>query len=78
MIISFYKKEYQTLWGYINHKYAYTVEYDNEELICKAIAHIDDKMFVARLQYTVTHGSQMQEWDSDKLKIGTAFIDRRV
>ena len=71
---NFYKKEFQTLWGYINHKYAYTVEYDSEELIRKAIAHIDDKMFVARLQYTVTYGGQMQKWDSDKLKSGTAFI----
>ena len=71
---NFYKKEFQTLWGYINHKYAYTVEYDSEELIRKAIAHIDEKLFVANLQYTVTYGEQMQEWDSDELKSGKAFV----
>lgn len=34
---NFYKKEFQTLWGYINHKYAYTVSFDSNELIKKAI-----------------------------------------
>lgn len=71
---NFYKKEFQTLWNYINHKYAYTVEFDSEELIRKAIAHIDDKMFVAKLQYTVTTGEQEQNWDSERLKSGTAFV----
>ncbi len=71
---NFYKKEFQTLWNYINHKYAYTVEFDSEELIQKAIAHIDDKMFVAKLQYTVTTGEQGQDWDSEQLKGGTGFV----
>ena len=71
---NFYKKEFQTLWNYINHKYAYTVEFDSEELIRKAITHIDEKMFVAKLQYTVTTGEQGREWDSEKLKSGAAFV----
>ncbi len=71
---NFYKKEFQTLWNYINHKYTYTVEFDSEELIRNAIAHINDKMFVARLQYTVTTGGQGRDWNSDKLKDGAGFI----
>ncbi|MCM1100790.1 MAG: DEAD/DEAH box helicase family protein [Clostridium sp.] len=71
---NFYKKEFQTLWNYINHKYAYTVEFDSEELIRKAIAHIDEKMFVAKLQYTVTTGEQGKDWDSEKLKSGAGFV----
>ena len=71
---NFYKKEFQTLWNYINHKYAYTVEFDSEELIRKAIAHIDEKMFVAKLQYTVTTGEQGRDWDTEKLKSGAAFV----
>ena len=71
---NFYKKEFQTLWNYINHKYAYTVEFDSEELIRKAIDHIDEKMFVAKLQYTVTTGEQGSDWDSEKLKSGAAFV----
>lgn len=71
---NFYKKEFQTLWNYINHKYAYTVEFDSEELIRKAITHIDEKMFVAKLQYTVTTGEQGRDWDSEQLKSGAAFV----
>lgn len=71
---NFYKKEFQALWNYINHKYAYTVEFDSEELIQKAIAHIDDRMFVAKLQYTVTTGEQGQDWSSEQLKSGTGFV----
>ena len=71
---NFYKKEFQTLWNYINHKYAYTVEFDSEELIRKAIDHIDQKMFVAKLQYTVTTGEQQEELKSDSLKSGAGFV----
>ena len=71
---NFYKKEFQTLWNYINHKYAYTVEFDSDELIRKAIAHIDDKMFVAKLQYTVTTGQQQDDMNSDALKNGASFV----
>ena len=70
---NFYKKEFQRLWNIINHKYAYTVEFDGEELIHKAVSHINDKMFVAKLQYTVTSGRQENEWSADQLKSGTAF-----
>ena len=73
----FYWKEFQTLWHYINHKYAYTVEFDSEELIHKAIAYLDDKMFVAKLQYTVTIGEQQQEMDADSLKNGTGFAAQK-
>ncbi len=71
---NFYRKEFQTLWNYINHKYAYTVEFDSEELIRKAIAHIDEKMFVAKLQYTVTTGEQGSDWNTEKLKSGDGFV----
>lgn len=71
---NFYKKEFQTLWNHINHKYAYTAEFDSEELIRKAIEHIDDKLFVAKLQYTVTTGEQGKDWNSDKLKSGAGFV----
>lgn len=71
---NFYKKEFQTLWNYINHKYAYTVEFDSEELISKAIAHINEKMFVAKLQYTVTVGEQQQDLSSESLENNAGFI----
>ena len=37
---NFFKKEFQTLWGYINHKYAYTVSFDSNELIKKATERV--------------------------------------
>lgn len=74
---NFYKKEFQTLWNYINHKYAYTVHFDSEELIGKAIKHIDEKLFVSELQYTVTRGEQGKDWSADKVKAGTGFIAER-
>lgn len=64
--------------NYINHKYAYTVEFDSDELIRKAITHIDDKMFVAKLQYTVTTGQQQDDMNSDALKNGASFIAEKV
>ena len=74
---NFKKKEFQKLWNYINHKYAYTVEFDSEELIRKAVAHINDKMYVAKLQYTVTTGTQEHDLSADKLKTGEAFSAER-
>ena len=71
---NFYKAEFKRLWNLIQHKYAYTVEFDGEELARKAIVHIDDKMFVTRLQYTVTTGQQERDFTAAKLKSGDAFV----
>ena len=58
---NFAKAEFQALWKQINHKYAYTVEFDSDELICKSIAHINEKLFVSELQYTTTIGRQKSQ-----------------
>lgn len=58
---NFAKKEFQALWKYINHKYAYTVSFDSKELIEKAIKAINDQMFVTQLTYVRTVGSQGKE-----------------
>lgn len=55
---NFYKKEFQTLWSYINHKYSYTVSFDSEELIRKAINAINNDLYVSKLQYTTTVSEQ--------------------
>ena len=70
---NFYKKEFQTLWNYINHKYAYTVEFDSDELIRKAIAHIDDKLFVSELQYTTSVGQQKTDMNEYEVGRGDSF-----
>ncbi len=70
---NFYKKEFQTLWSYINHKYAYAVDFDSNELIEKSIKHIDEKLFVAELQYTTTTGMQRESIDKTDVAAGSAF-----
>ena len=75
---NFYKKEFQTLWGYINHQYAYTVDFDSDELIRKAILHINNKMFVTRLQYTVTTGRQAKDMDEHAIDRGDSFSGEKT
>ena len=70
---NFYKKEFQTLWNYINHQYAYTAQFDSEELIRKAIAHIDDKLIVSQLQYTTSIGSQKDKMNRHEVDRGDSF-----
>jgi type III restriction enzyme len=70
---NFYKKEFQTLWGYINHKYAYTVDFKSEELIEKAVKHINEKLFVSQLQYTTTTGEQHSNITLQEIKAGASF-----
>ena len=52
------KKEFKALWNEINHRYVYTVHYDSEELIQKAIAAINSDLNVTQLKYIVTTGIQ--------------------
>ena len=70
---NFFKKEFQTLWGYINHKYAYTVSFDSQELIRKAIAAIDSELYVSMLQYTVSSSEQKDDLTADEIKGGASF-----
>ncbi len=70
---NFAKEEFQTLWGYINHKYAYTVDFDSEELIQKAIAAIDNELYVSMLQYTTSISEQKDDMTADAIKSGDSF-----
>lgn len=69
----FYKEAFQTLWNTINHKYAYTVDFDSNELIQKSIKAIDDELFVSRLQYTVTTGSQRDTITGNQMRDSDSF-----
>lgn len=51
-------KDFQELWERLNKKYAYTVEFDANELIQKAVAAVNTELRVARLSYTMTAGTQ--------------------
>lgn len=70
---NFYKKEFQTLWNHINHKYAYAVSFDSDELIKKSIEHINAKLFVSELQYTTSIGSQKTDMNQYEVERGATF-----
>ena len=68
---NFAKKEFQELWKHINHKYAYTVDFDSEELIEKAVATINKKLTVTQLSYVVTRGEQKDDATLDDMRTGS-------
>ncbi len=67
---NFIKKEFQELWRRINHKYAYTVSFDSEELIEKAVAAINKELEVTQLSYVVTRGEQKDKASLNDMKHG--------
>jgi type III restriction enzyme len=70
---NFYKQEFKELWENINHKYAYTVSFDSNELIGKAITAINAKLYVTTLKYTLTKGAQRDDINQYQLELGESF-----
>lgn len=70
---NFYKKEFQALWKNINHKYAYIVSFDSDELIKKSIRSIDENLYVTRLQYTVSSSEQKDDLTVADFQEGYVF-----
>ena len=58
---NFSKKEFQELWKRINHKYAYKVTFDSDELVEKAVNAINAELNVTQLTYVITKGTQKDE-----------------
>ena len=56
---NFGKEAFQALWKEINHQYVYTVNYDSDELVDKAVIHLNsDELKVRTLRYIKTIGAQ--------------------
>lgn len=70
---NFQKKEFQDLWGRINHKAVYQVEFDSTELIAKCVAALDKHLNVAAMQYVIQAGKQRDSLDADDLASGAGF-----
>jgi type III restriction enzyme len=70
---NFARKEFQDLWGRINHKAVYQVEFDSGELISKCIKTLDQQLVVSPVQYVVEGGSLATGAEADDLKSGSAF-----
>ncbi|GAA1904572.1 type III restriction-modification system endonuclease [Lapillicoccus jejuensis] len=70
---NFKKREFQELWGRINHKAVYQVEFDSAELINNCIHTLDKSLNVTVMQYLVEAGKQVVGMDVEKLEAGTGF-----
>ena len=70
---NFAKKEFQTLWGRINHKAIYQVEFDSAELVSQCVRALDIHLNVAAMQYVVQSGQQRDSLEADDLSSGVGF-----
>jgi type III restriction enzyme len=70
---NFDKQEFKALWNRINRKAAYSVDFDSDELVQKAVKELDASLRVTPLQYTIQHGEQAAAVTYDGIKEGNAF-----
>ena len=70
---NFEKKAFQELWGRINHKAVYQVEFDSAELVTKCVDALDRQLHVTPLQYVVQAGEQNAALEADDVSKGEAF-----
>ena len=70
---NFKKREFQELWGRINHKVVYQVEFDSVELIANCIRVLDKSLNVTVMQYLVESGKQVVGLEVEQLEAGTGF-----
>ena len=73
---NFEKQEFKALWQRINRKAAYSVHFNGDELVRKAvdkINHKDEGLRVRPLQYVIQAGEQEDEITYDKLEDGNSF-----
>ena len=70
---NFKRREFQELWGRINHKAVYQVEFDSAELIANCIRVLDKALNVTVMQYLVESGKQVVGLEVEQLEAGTGF-----
>ncbi len=74
---NFDKQEFKALWSRINRKAAYSVSFEEAELIQKAVVALnggkEPGLKVTPLQYTIQHGEQSDAVTYDGIKEGNAF-----
>jgi len=71
---NFEKQEFKELWARINRKAAYSVQFNSEELVAKAVKAMEANLHVSPLQYTIQRGEQSSQVTYDELKGGAAFV----
>jgi type III restriction enzyme len=71
---NFHKKEFQALWQKINRKAAYTVSFDSDELIEKAIKALNKDLRVEKLKFVIKKGEMDSSMTHDELGQKKAFV----
>ncbi len=71
---NFNRKEFQALWKKINQKAAYTVDFESNELIEKAIKALNTDLRVDKLQFQIKRGEQADEIAPEDLEANASFI----
>ncbi|RJX21548.1 MAG: restriction endonuclease subunit R [Desulforudis sp.] len=66
--------EFQKLWSQINAKSVYVVEFDQEELIQKAISALNRELRVSKIFFKVESGTMRDIQSREQLQQGTAFV----
>ena len=70
---NFHRREFQELWTRINHKHAYTVEFDSEELRRNAVGSINANLSVSRPRYKLKQGVQRSVVTREHVEEGDQF-----
>lgn len=69
--------EFQALWSKINARTAYVVDFDTDELVCKAVAALDRKLHVPKIFFKVETGSMKEIRSKDDLLAGSSFEKKK-
>ncbi|MDR0843124.1 MAG: DEAD/DEAH box helicase family protein [Acidobacteriota bacterium] len=70
-------KEFKALWAKINAKSVYVVEFDEEELIDKAIDALNQKLRVSKLFFTVESGTMKDIESKELLLDGASMVSEK-
>lgn len=71
---NFHKKEFQALWQKINRKAAYTVSFDSDELIEKAVKALNKELRVEKLKFVIKKGEMDSSLTHGELGQKKAFV----
>ena len=70
---NFRRDEFRELWTSINHKAAYTVSFDDEELRAKAVSRLNRDLNVSKLAYEKKWAAQKGAMLRDDVAAGSSF-----
>lgn len=69
----FERREFQELWKRINHQTYYTVDFDTDELIKKAVQRLDKELHVTKVELKIVEGTMESIKSKADLLQGTAM-----